>query len=176
MNRKISVKYQGKFVKTIEEEINGRIYEKAIIPDSVVVFAFNRPDELILIKEKRVWEEPQIKIKMVTGFYEHQYTLEENVNRELQEEIGKKADKIVLFDLSKKQGIITENKYFAVAYNLSESKLFNEDGDENFLEIIKMPIDDLKNLVLSRNWNVSETGFVFLRLYHEIKSGKFCFE
>jgi len=176
MSNEITVKYQGRLIKAVEEKINGKIYEKAIIPDSLVIFVFNNPDELIIIKERRIWEEPQIRVKMVTGFYESQYSFEENVNRELQEEIGKKAEKIVLYDTSKKRGTITENKYFAVAYNLSDSKIFNEDGDENFLEIIKISIDDLKNRVLSRDWSVNETGYVFLRLYNEIKAGIFKFE
>jgi len=132
MGRNIMEKkvYTGNYVSVAEEKINGHVYEKVYIGDGIIVFPFVSSDRILMVREKRFHENPPYRLKTVTGFYAYDQSLEENVNRELQEEIGKKATSIIQYKVSKRIGTINQTKYFALAYNLVESKLDNPDSED----------------------------------------------
>ena len=164
--------YSGRFIKVIEDENEGNIYEKAYIQDCIIILPFINDNEILFIKEKRIQEDPPVRTKLVTGFYEPEYSLEENVNRELQEEIGKKASRIQLYETAKYTGTLNQTIYFALAFDLSDSKIPNPDGEDVILDIFPMSIDDIYEYIMEEGFPVSGTGFILAKLYHDIKIKK----
>ena len=165
-------KYSGRFVQVYEEPIENKVYEKVYIHDSIIIIPFVNDDEILLVKEKRVQEDPPVRIKTVTGFYESEFSFEENVNRELQEEIGKKANRIVQYEVIKRTGLLNDTRYFALAYDLEDSKLPNPDGEDTIMEVIRMSLDELYDFVMSGRFPLGDTAFLLVRLYMEIKGKK----
>src|SRR6476661_361970 len=84
--------YKGNILKVTEEEIDGIVWEKVYLPSGVIVFPITDDGKIMLIKEKRPHETPNVRIKPVSGILEPEKgTPEENAQREMQEEIGYKA-------------------------------------------------------------------------------------
>ena len=162
-------KYNGKFIQVMEEDIEGAIYEKVFIQDSLTIFPFNSKGELLLIKEKRVHESPPISWKCVTGFYEHEYDLEGNANRELQEEIGKKAGTITPFFDIRQSGTFNTHQHFVIATDLTDSKIPNPDGEDTIIEVKAVGLDEVFTRTINGELSRGAAGYGILRLIHEIK-------
>jgi len=165
------VVYSGNFIKVTEENIQGAIYERAYINHALTIFPIDDNGRLILIKENRVHEKPNIRWKPVTGFYEDEFSFKENVNRELQEEIGLKASKIRPYFEIKQTGTINMTHYFAVASDLTESKIPNPDGEESILEISSINMEEVFERTLSGELVRGSSGYGLLKLYYDIKNG-----
>ena len=60
-------KYEGKFIKVTEQEIDGAIWERAYIQSGVQVFPITSEGKIILIEERRPHEVNPIRLKFVTG-------------------------------------------------------------------------------------------------------------
>jgi len=169
---KEKVVYNGKFIKVTEEEIGGKTYERAYIIDAVFILPFTEDGEVLVIKEKRPHEKPKIRWKVISGVYEPGYSFKENVNRELQEEVGKKALKIKHYVTLKQTGTINETKRYAIATKLKDSKLPNPDGEDSILEVKSISLEEILNKTLKGKLSKGTTAYVLLRLYHDIKDGK----
>lgn len=165
-------KYSGRFIKATEEDINGKTFERVYIANSVFIIPFTEDGKMLFIKEKRPHEKPSIRWKLVTGFYEDNASLEENVNRELQEEIGKKALKIKHYLTIKLTGTINETRRYAIATHLVDSKLPNPDGEDSILKVKPLSLDDMLKKTLKGKLSMGSTGYALLRLYHDIMDGK----
>jgi len=50
--------YVGKIIKVTEEMINGITWERAYLPNGVIVFPITGDGKIILVKEKRPHENP----------------------------------------------------------------------------------------------------------------------
>lgn len=168
--------YDGKFIKVTEEEINGRTYERAYIIEPIILLPFNEKKELLIIKEKRYHEIPKIRWKLVTGVYEKDTSLEENVNRELQEEIGKKASKIKHYLTIKTTGTLNETKMYFIATGLTDSKIPNPDGEDTIIKVKPLSLEKVIQKTLKGKFSMGTTGYVLLRLYHDIIDGKISIE
>ena len=87
-------------------------------------------------------------------------------NRELQEEIGYKANKIrQIFSLNLAPGYMDHKTYIILAENLVPSKL-NCDEPED-LEVIKYNKNNLSNLLLESN-NIDSRALASLYIYNQI--------
>ena len=71
--------YTGKFIKVTEQTIEDQLFERAYINNAITIFPIDNEGRLIIIKEKRVHETPNVRWKPVTGFYEDEYSYDENV-------------------------------------------------------------------------------------------------
>lgn len=157
--------YQGNYIKVTEEVIEEINWERCYLRDGVIVFAQKENGKFIMIREKRPHEDTKIRLRFVAGHIEPELSVEENVNKELQEEVGFKADEINVFYSVKASGTVNNRVYFAWAKNLTPSKIPNPDGDVivsieeySFHEIMeKFMTDELR-------WSLSTLGF--LRLFH----------
>lgn len=161
--------YSGQFLKVTEQMIGEALYERAYINDAVTIFPLTEKGQLILIKEFRVHETPQTRWKPVTGFYEEQYSYKENVNRELQEEVGLKAGKIQNYFEIKQTGTINMTHHFAIATDLKPSKIPNPDGEETILEIQAVDLDEVFERTMSGELVRGSSGFALLKLYWDQK-------
>lgn len=157
--------YRGNFIRVTEEEIDGINWERCYLRDGVIVFAQKDNGKFIMIREKRPHEGTKIRLRFVAGHIEPELSVEENVNKELQEEVGFKAQEIKVFYSVKASGTVNNRVYFALAKKLIPSKIPNPDGDVivsveefTFQEIMeKFLTDELR-------WSISTIGF--LRLFH----------
>ncbi|MFL5784625.1 MAG: NUDIX hydrolase [Bacteriovoracaceae bacterium] len=152
--------YKGNILKVTEEEIDGIVWEKVYLPSGVIVFPITDDGKIMLIKEKRPHETPNVRIKPVSGILEPEKgTPEENAQREMQEEIGYKAREMKEILVLKGTGTVTHLQYFFVARGLTHSKLPNPDGD--IIEaIIEYTPDELRRALEKEEikWSMSTLG------------------
>jgi ADP-ribose pyrophosphatase len=129
------VQYQGQYIQVKHKVINDQIWEKAYLPNSLMVIAINEKNEILLIKEKRPHEKKTERLKFVTGHIDSGEDILECANRELQEEAGFKAkqlEKILTVDSS---GTINSEFHCIIASRLTESKIPNPDGEDTILSL-----------------------------------------
>lgn len=141
--------YNGKFIQVKEASIAGQVWEKVFLNDGVSIYPITEDKKIILIKEKRPHETPNLRLKPVTGIYENEFNLFENVNREMQEEIGFKAKEIELIWEVKSSGTINNSHKFCLAKDLSVSKIPNPDGEDTIQEILYFSVDEIYEKLLS---------------------------
>ena len=87
-------------------------------------------------------------------------------NRELQEEIGYKANKIrQIFSLNLAPGYMDHKTYIVLAENLVPSKLNGDEPED--LEVIKYNKNNLSNLLFESN-NIDSRALASLYIYNQI--------
>jgi 8-oxo-dGTP pyrophosphatase MutT (NUDIX family) len=153
--------YKGKIIRVTEEHIDGVTWERAYLPDGVIIFPITDEGKILLIREKRPHENPPVRIKPVSGILEHDKgTPEENAQREMQEEIGFKAEKMELLWTMRGSGTINNEQHFFTASNLVPSKLPNPDGDETIMEILPYEPQELLKMIMNDElrWSMSTLG------------------
>ena len=163
--------YNGNFVKVTEEEIDGAVYERVYIRNSMTIFPIDDKGRVFFIREKRVHENPPVRWKPVTGYIEEGFSLEENANRELQEEIGKKAEIIEPFFQIRLTGTINIVQNFVIARQLSDSKLPNPDGEDTVLEASPLALDEILKRTLDGEFAKGSVGYGLMKLCYEVKNG-----
>jgi len=165
--------YDGKFIKVFEDDSGGEVYESAVFRDYVSVIPFSGPDEILLIRELRPYEDPPVRLKLVTGFIEDGLSIAENANKELQEEMGKKAATLFPWLVHRQFGGINQANNFVLAFDLSDSKIDNPDGENAVLEIVPFRIAELYRMLTAGEFTVGPTAYVLLKLCIDIREGLF---
>ncbi len=163
--------YKGQIIQVTEEKIENILWERAYLPDGVIVFPITHDGKVLMVKEKRPHENPPYRVKPVSGILEaDKGTPSENAMREMQEEIGFKAQSMELLMELRSSGTVNNRQYFFVARGLQESKLPNPDGEDTIMEIIAYDMDELfqKYIKDEMRWSMSTLGF--FRLYHSLKA------
>ena len=161
--------YKGQIIRVTEEKIQDINWERAYVPDGVIIFPITPEGKIIFIEEKRPHENPPVRIKPVSGILEPEKgTPEENALRELQEEIGFKGKLEKIMTL-KGSGTITHTQHFFIARNLVAAKLPNPDGEDTIMGVRSYYPDELleKFMQDELTWSMSTLGF--FRLYHLLK-------
>ncbi len=157
--------YKGNIIRVTEEKIGDITWERAYLPDGVIIFPITDDGKILLIEEKRPHENPPVRIKPVSGILEHEKgTPVENAQREMQEEIGFKAQDMQLLWTMKGSGTVNNNQYFFVARNLVPSKLPNPDGEDTILGMRPFTPQELWETILSDQirWSMSTLGIIRL--------------
>ncbi len=157
--------YDGKYIKLTELYVDDVIYEKAYIKGAVIVFPMEEDGRIYFIKEVRPHEEIKERWKPVTGFLEDDLSWEENSQKELQEEIGKKAQDLILLSHVKNRGSVNVDKYFVLARGLSDSKIFHADDEGLILEKKLFTVDELIEKTMSGEvyFNFDSLGLFLLK-------------
>lgn len=160
--------YQGQILRVTEESINGITWERAYLPDGVIIFPITADGKIILIHEQRLHENPPHRIKAVSGILEPlKGTPAENAQREMQEEIGLKAQQMELLMTLTGSGTINHSQYFFVARGLIPSKLPNPDGEESILGLIELTPQDLKKKLMNDEIKWSHSTLGIFRLFEK---------
>ena len=146
------------------ETIAGVTWERAYLPEGVVIFPVTSEGKILLIRERRPHETPAVRLKPVTGMADVGQTPEENAQRELQEEIGFKAA-LTAFWTYKTSGTVNSLTHFFVAKDLTASKLPNPDGEDIIEEIIALTPEEVDQKIAAEEmrWGVSVMGWFKLR-------------
>ncbi len=163
--------YKGQIVKVTEEKIAGINWERVYLPSGVIIFPINDKGQILMIEEKLSHENPPRRIKPVTGILEpDKGSPQENAQRELQEEIGFKAEKWENFWNMHQSGTVNTQQYFYIARNLIPSKLPNPDGEDTILSVQAYDLEELKAKYLNDEikWTMSTLGF--FRLYQHLEN------
>ncbi|HXH30356.1 MAG TPA: NUDIX hydrolase [Bacteriovoracaceae bacterium] len=153
--------YRGQILRITEEEISGHVWERAYLPDGVIVFPITAAGKIILVEERRPHETPPVRIKPVSGILETlKGTPAENAQREMQEEIGLKASVLENFMTLRGSGTINHTQYFFIARGLTPCKLPNPDGEDSILGTIEVsPKELLEKLMQDEiRWSISTLG------------------
>ena len=164
--------YAGKILRVTEEMIGDINYERVYLHENVIVIPITDRNRIIFVLEKRPHEDPPERLKLVTGFYEQGFSPEENANRELQEEIGKKGLTLIPYMTCAGTGMVNERKHYVIARDLVDSKLPNPDGEDTILEVREYDIDTVYGMLMDGKPRVDTTAYVLLRLCLEMKNGK----
>ena len=159
--------YKGKYIQVTEEVIEGVNWERCYLRDGVVVFTQMNNGKFLMIQEKRPHEDIKLRWRFVAGHIEPKLSVEENVNKELQEEVGFKAKSINVFYSVKASGTVNNRVYFAWAKDLEVSKIPNPDGDV-IVATAEFSIEEIYQKFMSDELAWSLTTLGFLRLYHKL--------
>lgn len=124
------------------KNVTYQIMEKG---DTAIIVPLTSDNQLILIKEYFTALD-EYQLDLPGGRIEAGKTALETASKELQEEVGFKAEKIELLGvLTMSPGYLTQKAHIFLATDLKESKL---EGDElESLEIIKYPFDKFEDLI-----------------------------
>lgn len=153
--------YKGNILRVTEEVIGGITWERAYVPNGVIIFPVTDEGKIILIRERRPHETPNVRVKPVSGILEEELgSPEENAQREMQEEIGFKAREMKLLMTLSGSGTITHTQYFFMARGLIPSKLPNPDGEEVIEALIEYTPDELREALRTDQikWSMSTLG------------------
>ena len=165
-----NVKYAGKFVKVTEEEIDGNIWERVYLQNGVQVFPLTEDNKLILIEEKRPHEANPTRLKFVTGLMDDGDTDPlGTANRELQEEIGLKANTLKIINHRKSSGTINNHFYQILAQDLIPSKVPNPDGEDTIVSIKEFNLDKIEEFLEEGKlpWDMGALGIFLLKKHLE---------
>lgn len=167
--------YDGKFIQVVEKNIKGVIWEKAYFNSAVIVYPFTKDGKIIFVREFRPHEDPQVRIKPVTGILEPHLSPLENANKELQEEIGLKANKMENILSTAITGSINSTQHFIAAWDLVESKIPNPDGEDCIQEVLYYSFDELMTKIhkLEVPWSLVTLGLFRLQYLIQEKKIKF---
>lgn len=163
--------YRGKIIRVTEEKIGDTTWERAYVPNGVIIFPITNEGKILLIEEVRPHENPKIRIKPVSGILEtDKGSPEENAQREMQEEIGFKAGRMEKLMTLKGSGTINHEQHFFMAKDLTPSKLPNPDGEDVILGIKEFTPEELEEAIYSDNlrWSMSTLGI--FRLLASLRS------
>ncbi|MFK8007601.1 MAG: NUDIX hydrolase [Saprospiraceae bacterium] len=129
---------------------NGKEAEFDVIgnEDFVTIAAFTENQEAILVNQFRVGAEREI-ISFPEGAIDEGEKLEDCAARELLEETGFQAEKIV-FLKTFHQAYFTQKQHVLLAMNCK--KVAEQNLDENeFIEVLKMPLDEFRAFIKNKN-------------------------
>lgn len=168
MNKEIT-RYTGSFLTVTEEVIGDQLFERAYLRGAEIIFPINDDGKIILILEERPHETPKLRLKPVTGFFEDGLTWQENVQKELQEEIGYKAGELELIKEVSITGSFNMNKRIVLARNLTPSKLPNPDGDV-IREIKAYGIEEIISMIMKNEMSFTFDSLCFFYIREHLNN------
>lgn len=157
--------YNGRFIQVKEQSIDNYLWEKVYLPSSLVVFPITEDKKVILIEEYRPHESQPSRLKFITGHLESGEDVLRSANREMQEEIGLKANHLKQIYHHKSSGTLNSNFYMIWASDLIPSKIPNPDGEETILSIKEFEPDQVEQMIFNHEitWGLSCLGFLKLK-------------
>ncbi len=157
------IAFKGQFIQVTTEKIGEILWERAYLPEGIVIFPITDAGKILLIRERRPHESPPVRLKPVSGVAEKNQAPIENALREMQEEIGFKGE-LEQFWEYKTSGTVNSVTHFFIARNLEASKLPNPDGDV-IEEILELTVSEIEEKIKSEEfrWGVSAMGWFKLR-------------
>ncbi len=143
--------YKNKWMRLREdvaEMPDGRttIYGVCEFGKCIGVLPFPDKDSVILVRQYRYVQQEDFRWEMPTGGIKPGETPEQAAQRELGEEAGYVAGRLVLIStFYTSKSICDETAYLFLGYNLTRHKL--PEDDTEFLEIATFPFDEVLHMV-----------------------------
>lgn len=148
--------YKGRIfdVRLVRIREDGKEYERAVVehPGSAVIVPLFADGSVALVRQYRHPAGKEL-LEVPAGSLEHGEDPKEGAMRELEEEIGVRADQLDLIsEFYVSPGFLTEKMHVYLATGLTETAQ-NLDEDEN-IEIVRMPLTEALELV--RNGTIED--------------------
>ena len=167
--------FDGKVVKLFVDDIelpNGKGAFREVVrhPGAVCVIPITDDGEVIMIKQFR-YPFSSVLLEIPAGKLEPNEDPFDAVKRELEEESGVVAENIEFIGMTYTTVAFTDEKiytYMATGLTFKES---HPDEDE-FLEVVKLPLDTLVNMVMSGEIKDSKTQVAILKAEKLLKEKK----
>ena len=140
------MKYQGKFIQVTEEKIDGNVWERVYLKDGVLIFPLDKDQNILMIEERRPHEKKNIRLKFVTGLIDEGEDPLGTAERELQEEIGYRPNKVEILFSKETNGTVNNKFYQILATDLEVSKLPNPDGEDTIVSVKSFSIEDVEQM------------------------------
>ena len=158
--------FDGKVVKLFVDDIelpNGKGAFREVVkhPGAVCVIPITDDGEVIMVKQFR-YPFSSVLLEIPAGKLEPNEDPLDAVKRELEEESGVVAENIEFIGMTYTTVAFTDEKiytYMATGLTFKES---HPDEDE-FLEVVKLPLDTLVNMVMSGEIKDSKTQVAILK-------------
>lgn len=158
--------FDGKVVKLFVDDIelpNGKGAFREVVrhPGAVCVIPITDDGEVIMVKQFR-YPFSSVLLEIPAGKLEPNEDPLEAVKRELEEESGVVAENIEFIGMTYTTVAFTDEKiytYMATGLTFKES---HPDEDE-FLEVVRLPLDTLVNMVMSGEIKDSKTQVAILK-------------
>ncbi len=159
--------HEGKFISVRRDEIDypsglHKTWDIVLHPGAVAIVPITQEGHLILVEQ---WRRAlgKITLEIPAGVIDSGEEPEASAQRELQEEIGKKAGKLIyLGPYYSSPGVYTEKVHLFIAKDLIPSQLQGEDTDE--IDIRVVPFDDALKLIEDGTICDAKTALGILRL------------
>ncbi|MEK7115086.1 MAG: NUDIX domain-containing protein [Patescibacteria group bacterium] len=162
-------RFTGNYVfKVTTEEKTGKdnkvyILERVYMRSGVSVIAVTSEGKFRLVQEASYWDDGKTKrVKPVTGWINNEEPLT-CAQRELEEELGLKAEKWDLFLKHESHGSIQKTQYYFLAYQLTQSQTHPE-GLEKFDGFQDFTAEQIREMALAGHFGTSESGYAMLKL------------
>lgn len=167
--------FDGKVVKLFVDDIelpNGKGAFREVVrhPGAVCVIPITDDGEVIMVKQFR-YPFSSVLLEIPAGKLEPNEDPFDAVKRELEEESGVVAENIEFIGMTYTTVAFTDEKiytYMATGLTFKES---HPDEDE-FLEVVKFPLDTLVNMVMSGEIKDSKTQVAILKAEKLLKEKK----
>lgn len=143
-----------------------KTFEQAVRPPSVSVLAIDNQGRLLLTREYR----PKYKRylwRLPAGGVEKGEKPIDAAQRELREEIGLKAGKLRLFNLTDMGQSLEWKRYTYLATNLSSAPLQGEEDED--IRVIPMPLSKAMQLVKEDKIENGTMAYLISKLYFQRK-------
>ena len=160
--------YKGKYIRVIQENINGHIWERAYAHPCVHVIPITEDKKILIIREFRE-EEGKERWNFVSGLLENDNVLEE-ANRELAEEAGFRAEILDEYYSVEPKSVLNRKRIFVIAKKLKQFKAEHKDHGHT-LEIKAFTIDELFSMALEGEFGYSDIVIAVLKLHRDAKNG-----
>ena len=164
--------YEGRIITVRVEtvELPDMKYAKREIVDharGVGMVALNEENEIYLVRQYRIAVKETL-LEIPAGLVEPGETPSQAASRELQEEIGQKANSMeYLMDAYASPGFTNEKLSLFLATDLEPSSLPQDDTE--FIEVVTLPIEEAYEKVLNLEITDSKTIIGIQYAYHNLQ-------
>lgn len=143
------------------------VFERCVRPDTVAVLAFIDSETVLLVKEHQLGRTDTFT-DLPGGRIDPGETAEVAAARELEEETGYHAERLLLWDEERWGGLISFRSSLFVATNLTitETTKRHLDPTEK-IEVEKMPFAELAAYCLKQNLRRTQATLAIIRLAHD---------
>ncbi len=158
----------GNYVKVTTERKTGKddrvyILERVYMRSGVSVVAVTLEKKFRLVQELSYWDDQTRRVKPVTGWINNHEEPLACAKRELEEELGLKAERWDLFLKHESHGSIQKKQYYFLAYELTQTQAHPE-GLEQIQGFQDFTANEIKEMALAGRFGTSESGYAMLKL------------
>lgn len=141
-------------------------FERCVRPDTVAVLAFTSPTTILLVREQQLGR-PDAFVDAPGGRVDPGEAPDQAAGRELREETGYEAGRLVHWETQRYSGLITFNSHIYLATDLTPSTNITTHDATESIELLETPLEEAYRLSLINGLRRSEVMLTLLRVQHD---------
>ncbi len=154
-------------VERVPRIINNQLlyFERVLFAGSVHVIPVDANGRMVFVRERRMEKKlhGEYRVRVLSGIMNEGEMPVDAAKRELEEELGLRAEKFELFMTFKKDGSIQDKRYYFLAHSLSKGSV-NRDATEDIDGHVTMSKEQVCEAVISGFFGTGETAVAILKL------------